>query len=495
MRTGRDVVVGGDPRRRRVRLLDGAPDRARLRVHARLPPQHLPGRRGDAGPGAPRALRGPAGARRELPVHGRRGGAPHHGPPRRADHDRADRPHRPARPGPRRRALEGARRRPERARCRCPDDVEPDAPRCCVRRPDPVLYDSIDVDLLQRCRPAIEQGRQVRLERRIENKNRAVGGLLSGRDRARARRGRAARTAASMCRSPGSAGQSFGAWLARGVELVLDGDANDYCGKGLSGGTIVVRPPADASFAAEHNVIVGNTVLYGATAGRAFFRGLAGERFAVRNSGAITVVEGIGDHGCEYMTGGRVVVLGPTGLNFAAGMSGGIAYVLRRRRRLPRPLQHRAGRLRRHHARRERGAARLDRGAPRAHRLDGRRAPPRRLAGARSTGSSRSCRTTTSARSPSSSPPRARPRWPPPPPGPPPRPATRPGDRSSHMGELGAFLRLERVGFEKRDPEPSACTTTGSTSSCRTTARCATRARAAWTAASRSATRAARSAT
>ena len=162
---------------------------------------------------------------------------------------------------------------------------------------------------------------------------------------------------------------------------MLDGDANDYCGKGLSGGTIVVRPPADATFAAEHNVIVGNTVLYGATSGRAFFRGLAGERFAVRNSGAITVVEGVGDHGCEYMTGGRVVVLGPTGLNFAAGMSGGIAYVLRRRRRLPRPLQHRAGGLRRDHARRERGAARLDRGARRAHRLDRGRAPARRLAG------------------------------------------------------------------------------------------------------------------
>jgi len=108
---------------------------------------------------------------------------------------------------------------------------------------------------------------------------------------------------------------------------VLDGDANDYCGKGLSGGAIVVRPPADSGFAAEHNVIVGNTVLYGATSGRAFFRGLAGERFAVRNSGALAVVEGLGDHGCEYMTGGRVVVLGPTGLNFAAGMSGGIAYV------------------------------------------------------------------------------------------------------------------------------------------------------------------------
>jgi glutamate synthase (NADPH) large chain len=204
--------------------------------------------------------------------------------------------------------------------------VAPGTPRRCVRRPDPVLYDSIDVDLLQLCRPAIEEGRPVRLERRIENKNRAVGGLLSG-EIARVH-GEAGLPEGSVeVHLTGSAGQSFGAWLARGVELVLDGDANDYCGKGLSGGTIVVRPPANAAFAAEHNVIVGNTVLYGATSGRAFFRGLAGERFAVRNSGAITVVEGVGDHGCEYMTGGRVVVLGPTGLNFAAGMSGGIAYV------------------------------------------------------------------------------------------------------------------------------------------------------------------------
>jgi glutamate synthase domain-containing protein 3 len=126
----------------------------------------------------------------------------------------------------------------------------------------------------------------------------------------------------------GSAGQSFGAWLAPGIELTLLGEANDYAGKGLSGGVIVVRPPEDAAFAAEESVIVGNTVLYGATAGRAFFRGLAGERFCVRNSGAQAVVEGVGDHGCEYMTGGRVVVLGPTGRNFAAGMSGGVAYVL-----------------------------------------------------------------------------------------------------------------------------------------------------------------------
>jgi glutamate synthase domain-containing protein 3 len=125
----------------------------------------------------------------------------------------------------------------------------------------------------------------------------------------------------------GSSGQSFGAWLASGVELTLIGEGNDYVGKGLSGGVIAVRPSPEASFAPEDNVIVGNTVLYGATSGRAFFSGLGGERFAVRNSGASAVVEGVGDHGCEYMTGGVVVVLGPTGHNFAAGMSGGIAYV------------------------------------------------------------------------------------------------------------------------------------------------------------------------
>ena len=128
----------------------------------------------------------------------------------------------------------------------------------------------------------------------------------------------------------GSAGQSFGGWLAPGVTFTLRGDANDYAGKGLSGGVFAIRPREGMGehFIAEENVIVGNTVLYGATAGRAFFRGLAGERFAVRNSGAWAVVEGVGDHGCEYMTGGRVVVLGPTGRNFAAGMSGGVAYVL-----------------------------------------------------------------------------------------------------------------------------------------------------------------------
>jgi glutamate synthase domain-containing protein 3 len=208
-----------------------------------------------------------------------------------------------------------------------PEDLPDGAPLHCVRRPEPVLYDSIDVDLLQRSRRAIERGEEVRLERRIENKNRAVGGLLSG-EIARARGSEGLPDGTIEIALTGSAGQSFGAWLARGVSLTLEGDANDYTGKGMAGGQLVVRPPREAAFTAEQNVVVGNVVLYGATSGRAFFRGLAGERFAVRNSGAVAVVEGVGDHGCEYMTGGRVVVLGPTGLNFAAGMSGGIAYVL-----------------------------------------------------------------------------------------------------------------------------------------------------------------------
>ena len=164
-------------------------------------------------------------------------------------------------------------------------------------------------------------------EFKVRNVDRAVGGLLSSTlTIAHGATGLAQGTIQFSFR--GSAGQSFGAWLAPGIELTLYGDANDYAGKGLSGGTIAISPPEGSTFAAEQNVIVGNTVLYGATRGKAFFRGLAGERFAVRNSGADAVVEGVGDHGCEYMTGGHVVVLGPTGRNFAAGMSGGVAYVL-----------------------------------------------------------------------------------------------------------------------------------------------------------------------
>ncbi len=166
----------------------------------------------------------------------------------------------------------------------------------------------------------------------VRNVNRTVGGILSGEIARRHGSDGLAEGTIEISFS-GSAGQSFAAWLAPGVTFALRGETNDYTGKGLSGGVVSVRPPETAMFRAEENMIVGNTVLYGATAGRAFFRGLAGERFAVRNSGACAVVEGVGDHGCEYMTGGRVVILGPTGRNFAAGMSGGIAYVYDKDRR------------------------------------------------------------------------------------------------------------------------------------------------------------------
>jgi glutamate synthase domain-containing protein 3 len=206
-------------------------------------------------------------------------------------------------------------------------DLPAGTPRHRTRQQVPVLDDALDWELVRRCSPALERGEAVKLGPiPVRNVNRTVGGILSG-EIAR-RRGQAGLPESTIEISfAGSAGQSFAAWLAPGVTLSLRGETNDYTGKGLSGGIVAVRPPEGAVFRAEENMIVGNTVLYGATAGRAFFRGLAGERFAVRNSGAYAVVEGVGDHGCEYMTGGRVVVLGPTGRNFAAGMSGGIAYV------------------------------------------------------------------------------------------------------------------------------------------------------------------------
>jgi glutamate synthase domain-containing protein 3 len=206
-------------------------------------------------------------------------------------------------------------------------ELPPDVPRSRTRAQVPVLDDALDWELLRKCSPAIDEGESVRLGPiPVRNVNRAVGGILSG-EIARRRGLRGLPEGSIEIAFSGSAGQSFGAWLAPGVSFSLRGETNDYTGKGLSGGIIAVRPPEKAMFLAEENMIVGNTVLYGATAGRAFFRGLAGERFAVRNSGAYAVVEGVGDHGCEYMTGGRVVVLGRTGRNFAAGMSGGIAYV------------------------------------------------------------------------------------------------------------------------------------------------------------------------
>jgi glutamate synthase (NADPH/NADH) large chain/glutamate synthase (ferredoxin) len=208
-----------------------------------------------------------------------------------------------------------------------PADAPPEVPRRRVRPQDPVLDDHLDHALIEMAEPALQRGEPVELAIEVQNKHRTVGGLLSG-EVARRHGAEGLPDDTIVVRARGSGGQSFGAWLACGVTIDLEGDANDFAGKGMSGGVLAVRPPHDSPFNAEENVVVGNTVLYGATSGRAFFRGLAGERFAVRNSGVSAVVEGVGDHGCEYMTGGRVVVLGATGRNFAAGMSGGIAYVL-----------------------------------------------------------------------------------------------------------------------------------------------------------------------
>jgi len=188
------------------------------------------------------------------------------------------------------------------------------------------LESALDHELIAASMPSIENGQPVRLERSIRNVDRTVGAMLSG-EVAR-RHGHAGLPEDTISvKFTGTAGQSFGAFLARGVSLELTGDSNDYVGKGLSGGRIVVKPPAGLTREPTENIVVGNTVLYGAIAGEAYFQGVAGERFAVRNSGAVAVVEGTGDHGCEYMTGGVVAVLGKTGRNFAAGMSGGVAYV------------------------------------------------------------------------------------------------------------------------------------------------------------------------
>jgi len=189
------------------------------------------------------------------------------------------------------------------------------------------LERALDHQLIKLAEPALEHARPVRIEMPIRNINRTVGAMLSGE--VAKRYGHAGLPEDTIViEMKGTAGQSFGAFLAHGVSIALEGDCNDYVGKGLSGGRLVVRPPAASRSRAAENIIVGNTVLYGAIAGECYFQGVAGERFAVRNSGAVAVVEGVGDHGCEYMTGGVVVVLGATGRNFAAGMSGGIAYVL-----------------------------------------------------------------------------------------------------------------------------------------------------------------------
>ncbi|RMH50253.1 MAG: glutamate synthase large subunit, partial [Zetaproteobacteria bacterium] len=199
------------------------------------------------------------------------------------------------------------------------------APYHCARQ-EHGLESVADRALIAQAAPAIERGERVEIDFAIRNTHRTFGAMLSGEIARRyGLEGLPDDTIHIRC--TGTSGQSFGAWLARGVTLELAGEGNDYVGKGLSGGRIIIYPPEQSRIIAEENIIVGNTVLFGAIAGECYFRGIAAERFAVRNSGAVAVVEGVGDHGCEYMTGGTVVVLGPTGRNFAAGMSGGIAYV------------------------------------------------------------------------------------------------------------------------------------------------------------------------
>src|SRR4051812_17875105 len=200
--------------------------------------------------------------------------------------------------------------------------------RTCSQPQDHHLEDSLDATTLMKlAKPALDERKPVKASLSIRNTNRVVG-TMTGSEVTRKYGPEGLPDDTIHFHFRGSAGQSFGAFIPKGMTLVLEGDANDYIGKGLSGGRIVVYPPKDAGFVAEENVIVGNVAFYGATGGEAYIRGIAGERFCVRNSGVDAVVEGVGDHGCEYMTGGRVVVLGPTGRNFAAGMSGGVAYVV-----------------------------------------------------------------------------------------------------------------------------------------------------------------------
>jgi glutamate synthase (NADPH) large chain len=203
--------------------------------------------------------------------------------------------------------------------------ISADVPRLHTESQDHGLDRALDNKLIERCRPAIERGEKVQFMEEARNRNRSLGAMLSGELIRNRPEGLPDHTI--FMQMEGTGGQSFGAFLATGITLYLIGDANDYTGKGLSGGRVVVRPSIEFRGDSVHNIIIGNTALYGATSGEAFFRGVAGERFAVRLSGATAVVEGTGDHGCEYMTGGTAVVLGKTGRNFAAGMSGGVAYV------------------------------------------------------------------------------------------------------------------------------------------------------------------------
>jgi len=197
----------------------------------------------------------------------------------------------------------------------------------CTRSQQHDFTQCLDFALIEKAQQALDERLPAQMLMPIRNRNRTVGAMLSYEVSKRyGSEGLPDDTI--WAKFNGSAGQSFGAFLAPGITFELEGDANDYFGKGLSGGRIIVYPPENSTFRPQNNIIAGNVNLFGATGGEVFIHGQAGERFAVRNSGAVAVVEGVGDHGCEYMTGGRIIILGPTGINFAAGMSGGIAYVL-----------------------------------------------------------------------------------------------------------------------------------------------------------------------
>jgi glutamate synthase (NADPH/NADH) large chain len=209
----------------------------------------------------------------------------------------------------------------------------------CSTGQDHGLDKALDNELIAAAKDGLDTAVPVQLDFPIRNINRTVGTML-GAELTRRWGGEGLPDNTIDIKFTGSAGQSFGAFVPKGIKLRLEGDANDYFGKGLSGGTLVVYPPRKSRFVAEENIIAGNVILYGATGGQVFIRGVVGERFCVRNSGATAVVEGVGDHGCEYMTGGRAVVLGPTGRNFAAGMSGGLAFVWDPDKSLYRRLNH-----------------------------------------------------------------------------------------------------------------------------------------------------------
>ena len=197
----------------------------------------------------------------------------------------------------------------------------------CQIPQDHGLEKALDNEIIEKCKPALENKEKVEISLPVRNINRVVGTML-GAEISRRYGAEGLPDGTIKIHLKGSAGQSLGAFVPRGVTITVEGDANDYVGKGLSGGRIVVYPSPDATFVPEENIITGNVNFYGATSGEAFIRGVSGERFCVRNSGVHAVVEGIGDHGCEYMTGGRMICIGRTGRNFAAGMSGGVAYIL-----------------------------------------------------------------------------------------------------------------------------------------------------------------------